>query len=438
MAQHTDSSIPPRWHALAGAALFNIAIGSYYAWSVFVAPLQKEFGWSRLATTSVASVEMVMLATMYLVAGRIINRFGPRKIAVAGGLCFSSGMLLASLIQGPEAGTAPLVELYLTAGLLLGTGLGFGYYPPLHVGFKWFPEARGLVSGIAVGVFAAGSGIVGPLAGGFRPLNWGGLISIFAGGPGSSDPYGWRHTFQLLALAYFICTMVGAYWLKDPPEHFVPPVPAARKSGATKVSHVNMTPSQMMKLPSFWVLWVAYVFGCISGTMTISQVNPFATQALGAATAAFAIPVGAAGSALGRFLSGWMSDHLGRVATVRFMLVASMIAAPALYVFRSGPAAFFILLFVVYYGYGTQLSVYTALAGDFYGPKYSAYNYGVLLLAWGTAGLLGPVIGGSVYDSFGSYQYAFYAGAVASLLSLVLLTVAKPPTEAQLAQHAAV
>ena len=419
MPKHSDMTSSPRWHALAGGALFNIAIGSYYAWSVFVAPLQAEFHWTRLQTTSIASLEMVMLATMYNLAGVVIKRgVRARTVAIFGGLCFSSGMLLASFSHN-------ILEMYLSAGLLLGIGLGFGYYPPLAVGFKWYPEARGLVSGIAVGIFAAGSGIVGPLAGGFKPLGWGGLISII----------GWRGTFQVLAAAYFLCTMVGAYWLNDPPAGFKPPVPAQAKTGATKVSDVHMTTSQMVKLPSFWILWVAYVFGCISGTMTISQVAPFATGALGAALAAFAIPVGAIGSALGRFLSGWMSDHLGRVHTVRAALVVAVIAAPALYLFQSSAALFFVMLFLVYYGYGTQLSVYTALAGDFYGPKHSAANYGILLLAWGTAGLLGPILGGFVFDHYKSYEYAFYGAAAASLISLVLLTIAKPPTAAQLAEH---
>ena len=419
MATHTDVRALPRWHALAGGGLFNIALGSYYAWSVFVAPLQAEFHWTRLQTTSVASVEMVMLAVMYNVAGLVIGRLGARTIAVIGGVCYSSGMILASFSHN-------LLELYLSAGLLLGFGLGFGYLPPLSVGFRWYPEARGLVGGLAVGIFAAGSGIVGPLAGGFKPLGWGGLISIM----------GWRHTFQLLGAVYFAFTMLGSYWLNDPPEHFVPPVPAARAAG-TKISSVNLTTARMVRLPSFWVLWVAYVFGCIAGTMTISQVNPFATAALGAATAAFAIPVGAAGSALGRFCSGWMSDHLGRVPTLRVILVISMNAAPALYLLQSGATAFFILLFLVYYGYGTQLSVYTALAGDFYGPKHSAKNYGVLLLAWGTAGIFGPILGGLVFDTYKSYEYAFYAAAVASLISLALLSVARAPTEEQI-EHIAV
>ncbi len=415
MAQKNQEPLP-RWHALAGGGLFNIALGSYYAWSVFIPALEKEFHWTRTQTSLVSTIEMVMLATMYNVAGLVIGRFGARKIAIFGGLCFSSGMLLASF-------SSSLTMLYLTAGVLLGTGLGFGYLPPLSVGFKWYPEARGLVSGLAVGIFAAGSGIVGPVAGGFQPLGWGGLI----------EKLGWRTTFQLLAAVYFVCTMIGSYWLNDPPEGYVSPGKISKASTATKVSAINLTTSQMLKVGSFYPLWIAYVLGCISGTMTISQVVPFARSAgFSATAAAFAITVGAAGSALGRFFSGWMSDHLGRLRTVRVVLVAGLFAAPALYIFRESVAAFYILLFIVYYAYGTQLSVYTALAGDFYGPKHSAANYGILLLAWGTAGIFGPLIGGEVFTSTGSYQMAFYLAAGASLGSLLLLSVAKPPMEEHL------
>lgn len=421
MVQHTHSDVPPRWHVLVGAGLFNIAIGSYYAWSVFVKPLQTEFGWSRLETTSISSVNMVMLAVLYNVAGTLIGRFGARRIAIFGGLCFSGGMLLASF-------SSTLWEMYLFAGFLVGIGLGFGYLPPLYVGFKWYPEARGLVSGLAVGIFAAGAGLVGPLAGGL--LGWKGLIALL----------GWRETFQVLAATYFTLTMVGSIWLNDPPAHFVAPV-VASGAKAPKVSSVNLTTSQMIRLPSFWILWTAYAFGCVSGTMTVSQIKPFADIAFPAVggvasvVAALAIPMNSAGSAIGRFLSGWVSDHLGRLLTVRAVLIAAFFAAPLMYILQGSATMFFIMLFIVNYAYGTQLSVYTALAGDFYGPKYSAANYGILLLAWGTAGIMGPFIGGWVFDTYKSYQFAFYAAAAASLISLALLAIAKPPTQEELAAH---
>jgi OFA family oxalate/formate antiporter-like MFS transporter len=422
MAQHSHAQSLPRWHALAGGCLFNIAIGSYYAWSVFMPPLEAEFHWTRTQTSLVSTINMVLLAIMYNVAGTLIGRLGARRIAMIGGLCFSGGFFLASFAHS-------LTMLYATAGVLVGLGLGFGYLPPLSVGFKWYPEARGLVSGLAVGIFAAGSGIVGPIAGGFLPLGWDGLVPRL----------GWRTTFQILAVGYFVLTMIGAYWLNDPPADFVAPVPQKAKSGsAPKVSALNLTTSEMLRIPTFYPLWIAYVLGCIAGTMAVSQVVPFARSVgYSASGAAVAVTVGAAGSALGRFFSGWMSDHLGRLPTVRTILVMSMIVAPALYHLSGIGVLFYVLLFLVYYAYGTQLSVYTALAGDFYGPKYSAANYGILLMAWGTAGIFGPLIGGQVYGSTGSYQYAFYIAAAAALGSLVLLVFARPPEHAPEHAHGA-
>ena len=153
----------------------------------------------------------------------------------------------------------------------------------------------------------------------------------------------------------------------------------------------------------FYALWLAYALGTTAGTMVISQLVPFArASGFNAQNAAFAITIGAIGSASGRFLSGWMSDHLGRLRTLRGMVILSMVATPSLYFWRQEPLLFYVLLFIVYYCYGTQLSVYTALTGDFYGTKYLATNYGVLLLAWGFAGVLGPVIGSRVYVSTGT------------------------------------
>jgi len=115
---------------------------------------------------------------------------------------------------------------------------------------------------------------------------------------------------------------------------------------------------------------------------------------------------------------------------LRTIIVLSMLATPLLYIERNSIVLFYVLLFLVYYCYGTQLSVYTALAGDFYGPKYLATNYGVLLLAWGFAGVLGPVIGSRVYAATGSYQYAFFLAAVLAAASLVNLTIVRPPESA--------
>ncbi len=149
-----------------------------------------------------------------------------------------------------------------------------------------------------------------------------------------------------------------------------------------------------------------------------------------------AISVGAAGSALGRFLSGWMSDHLGRLLTLRMMVLVSMVATPLLYIERESLVPFMTLLFVVYYCYGTQLSVYTALAGDFWGVKYLSTNYGLLLLAWGFAGVMGPQIGSRVFVMTGTYQYAFLGAGLMAAAALAVLALVSQPTLKPAAQGA--
>jgi MFS transporter, OFA family, oxalate/formate antiporter len=402
---HKDSvsSAPPRWPALVGGGLLNVALGTYYAWSVFVPALEKEFGWTRTQTSLVATIDMVMLASSFLLAGFLQNRIGPRAVATIGGLLYTLGLFLASY-------THSLTTLYLTWGVMVGVGLGFGYLAPITVGSKWFPNHRGLVNGLAIGIFAAGSGVFGPIAGR--------LV----------ESVGWRATFQILAGLFFVFTMVGAYLLKDPPDGYVAPLSTSKAVNRPKVHHVEVPTSQVLRTPMFYALWLAYALGTTAGTMVISQLVPFAlASGFSAASAAFAITIGAIGSASGRFFSGWMSDHFGRLFTLRGIIILSMIATPSLYVLREQPLMFYVLLFFVYYCYGTQLSVYTALAGDFYGTKYLATNYGVLLLAWGFAGVLGPVIGSRVFVSTGAYQYAFFGSAVLALAALALLAIVRPP-----------
>src|SRR6185295_16161012 len=392
---YSNPSRYPRWPVLVGGGLLNVALGTYYAWSAFVPALEREFGWTRPQTSLVATIDMVMLASMFMVAGILQDRIGPRTVAAIGGLLFSLGLFLASF-------THSLGTLYLTWGVMVGAGLGFGYLAPITVGSKWFPDQRGLVNGLAIGIFAAGSGIFGPIA------------SVLV------ERVGWRTTFQLMAALFFVFTMVGAYLLKNPPADFRAPA-AVSTSARRPRMYLDIPSTEVLRMPMFYVLWIAYALGTTAGTMVISQLVPFArASGLGTREAGFALTIGAVGSAFGRFFSGWFSDHLGRLPTLRAIIVLSMLATPLLYIERSsGVVFFYLLLFVVYYCYGTQLSVYTALAGDFYGPKYLATNYGMLLLAWGFAGVLGPVIGSRVFAATGSYQWAFFGSAVLALAALV-------------------
>ena len=394
---------PNRWLPVVGGVMMNMALGMFYGMSVFMLPLEKEFGWTRAQTSWATTIGLALIAVWYAVAGYIQDRRGPRPVALVGGLLFSLGFFLASY-------TRSLPMFYLTAGVIAGTGSGFGYVIPTSVGSKWFPDKRGLVIGLMVGGYGAGSGVFGPIA-----------LSLI-------DRVGWRSTFQILSGVFLAMTMTGAYLLKNPPPGYVPPGWDPSKVRGVARAGADVHASVMVRMPTFWSLWVAYGLGTTAGTMVISQLVPFARSAgHTAAMAALALTVGAFGSASGRVLSGWMSDYAGRVNTLRVMLLVSACAMPLLFLFRENVALFYALLFAVYYCYGTQLSVNASTSADFFGTKYVGFNYGLLLLAWGVAAILGPFLGGRVYVATGEYRYAFFIAAAMSIAALITLAFARNP-----------
>lgn len=393
-----------RWTPVIGGVCMNLALGSLYSWSVFVLPLEKEFGWSRAETSWVFTIAIVAFAISFIVAGRIQDQRGPRVCAAIGATMLGLGFFLSSF-------TTSLLFLYLSFGLVVGIGNGFGYATPMPVASKWFPDKRGLVIGLMVGGYGAGSAVFGPVA-----------VALI-------DSVGWRATFQTLGIIFFAMGMVGTWLLRNPPAGYrpagwTPPQPAA--GGAASL---DFTTAEMMRTPTFYLLWSAYCLGVTAGLLTISQLVPFARNAgLGAAAATLAITVGAVGNASGRILSGWMSDALGRLNTLRAMVLASAFAMPALFIFRQDATLFYLLVLAVYWCYGTQLSVFASTTADFYGTRNLGMNYGALFTAWGVAGIIGPIVAARTFDAFGDYRFAFYAAGGLSLVAFGLLLAAGAPT----------
>jgi MFS transporter, OFA family, oxalate/formate antiporter len=396
-----------RWLPVFGGILMNLALGSLYAWSVFVPPLEREFGWSRAQTSWVYTIAIVCFALTFVVAGRVQDIKGPRICAFLGGLFVSAGFVLASF-------TASLTMLYLFFGVVVGIGNGFGYATPTPVGSKWFPDRRGLVVGLMVGGYGGGSAIFGTLASGWLVPN-----------------FGWRTTFQILGAVFFVMTMAGTALLRNPPPGYLPPNwkrADAGSSAAAAALRADFTTREMLVTPTFYALWVAFCLGTTAGQMTISQLVPFTRAAgLGATVATISLVVTSCSNASGRIVSGWVSDTLGRVATLKIMILLSAIAMPALFLGRTNVAAFYLFVAVVYWCYGTQLSVIASTMADFYGTKHLGLNYGVLFSAWGASGILGPAIAGRVFDRFGDYRYAFFTASALALIAFTSLFFAHPP-----------
>ena len=403
----TDAT-PARWQPLLGGVLMNLALGVIYAWSVFVAPFGEDFGWNRTQVSVVFTIAILSVGSWFVVAGFLQDRYGPQRVAAFGGILYALGFYLASQ-------TESLIWLYVTFGAIAGAGNGFGYAIPIPVCSKWFPDRRGLAVGLVVGGYGAGSGIYGPLA---REV----LIPA----------YGWQGTMQISAAVFLVMTLIAAWLLRNPPAGYKPPsaapAPAAGSApaAAAPVGHEFAT-GQMVRTPTFYLLWIAYCLGAAAGLMVISQLVPVGEAAGLGAAAGLGLTIGAIGNTGGRVLSGWMSDTFGRLNTLRLMVLLSAVALPLFFLLAGQVALFYLLLVVIYYCYGTLLSVFASTCADFYGTRNMGVNYGLLFSAWGVAGIVGPVIAGRVFDATGTYEVAFYVAAGLSVVALAALMLAKPP-----------
>ncbi len=394
-----------RWWRVVGALLMNLSLGSLYAWSIFVAPLEKEFGWNRADTSWIFTIAVFVFGMSFVIAGRLQDKLGPFKISVIGSIGLSLGFILASF-------TNSLAWIFFTFGGIMGFGNGFGYATPIPVLSKWFPDRRGLAVGLAVAGYGGGSAILAFI------------------GPPMLTGLGWRGTFLWLGIGFFVATIIGAFLLQNPPagykpEGWVPPPPSAKaKVVATTYDY---PPSEMVKTPQFPLMWIAYCLGTAAGLMTISQLIPFARSVgLPATAATLTLVLGAVGNAGGRIFSGWLSDAMGRLQTLRLMILVS---ALGMFVLANSASIgiIYVLLFVVYYCYGTCLSVFPSTVADFFGTKNLGINYGWVFTAWGVAGIVGPMIAGYMFRTYKVYTGAFYMAGILAIISLIAMMLAKRP-----------
>src|SRR5581483_6371835 len=216
-----------RWWRVAGGLSMNLALGTLYAWSVFVAPLESRFGWKRADTSAVFTVAVSVFALSFVIAGRIQDKFGPLACSLTGGILVSLGFYLCSY-------TTSLNYLYLCFGVIGGLGNGFGYATPIPVMAKWFPDKRGL----AVGGYGAGSAIFGPLS----------QLKLI-------PTYGLPATFQILGVIFLVMTVAGAVLLRNPPAGYRPDGWSPAIAQGTTTGR-DFSPGEMLRTPTFYLMWV--------------------------------------------------------------------------------------------------------------------------------------------------------------------------------------
>jgi OFA family oxalate/formate antiporter-like MFS transporter len=392
-----------RWWRMLGGLLMTLALGTLYAWSVFVTPLENEFGWKRAQTSSVFTFAVIMFAASLLLAGKLQDRFGPFWISLTGSILVSLSFLLFAY-------TSNLYSLYFFYGVLGGTGLGFGFGTVVPVVAKWFPDRTGLAIGLALAGFGGGSAVFGSFAN----------LVLF-------PRFGWRTSCLILAGIFFAMTMTATFLLRNPAVH-------TQKTDQFPVFNSqsprhHFTPGEVLRTPAFYLLWLGFGLGSTAGLMVISQLIPFATSQgiASAALATLGLVVGAFGNVSGRVLSGWLSDIMGRLNALRVVLAVSSVAMPSLYWVGAHLAALYVLIFVVYFCYGAQASVIPSTVADYWGTRHAGTNYGALFTAWGFSGILGPTIGGVLFDRYRNYGAAFYTAAALAVVALICVLAARKP-----------
>src|SRR5450432_2332084 len=252
-----------RWVIAIAGVFFQIALGAVYAWSVFRVPLAKQFGWSISEITLTFTISIFVLGCAAFFGGLWLNRKGPRIVALTGGVLYGLGVFLASFSHS-------LSWLYLSYGLIGGIGLGLGYIVPVAVLVKWFPDRRGLITGIAVGGFAAGALITAPVA--TRLIQSVGVLS----------------TFAYLGIAFLIVTVIAGLFMHNPPDSWRPKGWTPTQSQASQRAGHDYTLSEALKTWQWYALWLLLFLNTCAGSSIISQEAPIFQELTGVSAVAAA------------------------------------------------------------------------------------------------------------------------------------------------------
>ena len=397
-----------RWRVVAGALIIQVCLGAIYSWSVFVNPLKEVFSYTTTQTQIIFSLALATFALTMIFAGKLQDKQGPRIVATFGGVVLGAGYLLASFTGGN------FLLLALAVGVIGGAGIGLGYVCPIAACVKWFPDKRGMVTGLAVAGFGAGAWIFAKIA-----------ASLI-------DAYGVLISLQYLGVIFMVSVVAGAQLLKNPPAGWKPAGWKPPESNFRATSVENFAWNDMVKLRQFWMLWIMFVFGAAAGLLVIGILKPYGVHSgLSAAAAANAVGILALFNGAGRIVWGTVSDKIGRKNTMTLMFLLQGMMMFALIKMASTELTLSIAAAWIGFNFGGNLALFPSTTADFFGTKNVGINYGLMFTAYGVAGIVGPILAGGVFDMTGSYMWAFIPSGVACLVAAVISLGLKPPHHAQ-------
>jgi OFA family oxalate/formate antiporter-like MFS transporter len=391
------------WMAIAGVCL-QMALGSAYAWSVFRIPLSKEFGWSITEITWVFLISWFFLGCSTVVGGLWMKSKGPRVVAMVAGLFWGGGVFLASF------SAHRLWWLYLTYGVIGGIGLGMGYIVPIAVLVKWFPDHRGLITGIAVAGFGAGALFSAPAAG------W--LILHV----------GLMPTFAYLGVAYALVAVASGAFMQNPPEGWKPAGWTPSTLQVSQRSDRDYTLAQALGTWQWWAICFLMSINTMSGLSIVTQASPI-FQEMGKATVATAaglVGVMALGNGAGRIFWSLVSDLTTRKTAFFIMYLVEAMLFWTYHSIHALPLLA-IVTFVLVMCYGGAYGITPAFAADYFGPRDVGSIFGLMMLPWAFAAVFGPLLFAYMRQVNGNYTQALYLIAGTMTAALILPILIHPP-----------
>ena len=409
-----DEPTKGRWFLVGAALLLQFSIGAVYAWSVFSKALQDgeaapDFGLSKIEASLPFTVTIAMIFIGAYIGGRIQDKKGPRIVALVGGVIYAVGIILASF-----AGSADdLWLIILGYGVISGFGLGVAYIVPIAMLQKWFPDKKGLITGLAVGGFGFGAVLTAPLA------QW--LIERNSDRPTSA--------FLPLGIAYLVMSLIGASFFKNPPQGYVVPGHEAA-SGATggKSTLKEYDQGEALRTPQWYLLTAILTLNVTAGIALISQAQGSAEGIAGYSATAAATVVGllAIFNGAGRIVWAAASDSIGRMPAFAAMLGLQglcLVLLPRL----DSQVMFFVLAAIIYLCYGGGFGTMPATAGDFFGVRNAGAIYGLMLVGWSLGGVIGPLIAASLIGEDQAYDVAYTTIGIIALVAVALTFITKVP-----------
>lgn len=405
--------IQNRWLVVIAAVILELALGAIYAWSTFASYLKTEEKWTSSETQWVFSAGTLALAIAVIFAGKLNEKFGPQKLIILSAIVTGSGYILGGIL--------PLrpISIILTVGLIGGAGIGIAYALPISVCSKWFPDKKGLVTGLGMAGFGTGS------------LIWQYLLQgVFYEAVGIS----W--TFIIYGICFIVMIMFSYFFIYNPPEGYTVAGydPSLAKNASDTMEEVNYERKEMLKMPQFYFLFYTLMVGSGAGLMVIGISKIWSQQVLinleyenAVAIATFAVAViYPLFNGLGRIVMGWFSDKIGWKLSIIIMDSVQAITFFLMAILVRTPATLYIGMAIIAFNYGANFTVFPMATGGVFGRKYLSANYGWVFFSFGIGAIFGPPLGG-YFNDIDLQVTAFIISGVLLAIGVVLTFLIKQP-----------